>query len=91
MIAKAKEGKQGPCDRKAIIRYMAGYISSKIYVVWVPWKKEVIETADVIFDEDIVYREDDIKAAIREETVVLTDVPPLPEEEEDDLLEFDTD
>ena len=45
----------------------------------------------MIFDEDIVYREDDIEAAIREETVVLTDVPPLPEEEEDDLLEFNTD
>ena len=60
-------------------------------MVWVPWKKEVIETADVIFDEDITFRTDDIEAAVREETVVLAEVLPLPEEDQDDLLEFDTD
>ena len=81
MTAEAKEGKQGLCDKKAIIGYVAGYVSSKIYVIWVPWKKEVIETADVIFDEEIVYRTNDIEAAVREETVVLAEVPPLPEED----------
>jgi len=50
-------------------------------VVWVPWKQEVIETADVIFDEDITYRTDDIEAAVREEVVVLAEVLPLPEED----------
>ena len=91
MTAEAKEGKQGPCDKKAIIGYVAGYVSAKIYVIWVPWKKEVIETADVIFDEDLIYRNDDAEAAVREETLVLAEVPPLPEEDNDDLLEFDTD
>ena len=70
---------------------MAGYISFKIYVIWVLQKKEVIETADVIFDEDIVYRNDDINTAVREETLVLTDMPLLLEEDNDDLFEFDTD
>src|SRR5213083_1957701 len=70
---------------------MAGYVSSKIYVIWVPWKKEVVETADVIFDEDIVYRNDDVDAAVREETLVLAKAPPLLEKDTDDLLEFDTD
>jgi hypothetical protein len=45
----------------------------------------------VIFDEDITYRTDDIEAAVREEVVVLAEVPPLPEEDQDDLFEFDTD
>ena len=58
-------------------------------MVWIPWKKEVIETADVIFDEAIVYRDDDIKAAVREEIVILADTPPLPDK--DDLFKFDTD
>ena len=70
---------------------MAGYVSSKIYVIWVPWKEEVIEIADVIFDEEIVYRTDDIDAAVREKAVILIEVPPLPEEDRDDLLEFDAD
>ena len=91
MTADAKNGEQGPCDKKAVIGYLAGYVSSKIYVVWVPWKQEVIKTADVIFDEDITYRTDDIEAAVREEVVVLAEVPPLPEEDQDDLFEFDTD
>ena len=55
MTADIKDGDQGPYDKKAIIRYLAGYVSSKIYMIWVPWKKEVIETADVIFDEEIIY------------------------------------
>jgi len=58
-------------------------------MVWIPWKKEVIETADVIFDEAIVYRDDDIEAAVREEIVILADTPPLPDK--DDLFKFDTD
>jgi len=45
----------------------------------------------VIFDEDIVYQNDDLDAAVRKETLVLAEVPPLPEEDQDDLLEFDTD
>ena len=45
----------------------------------------------MIFDEDITYRTDDIKAAVREEVVVLVEVPPLPEEDQDDLFEFNTD
>ena len=56
-----------------------------------PWKEEVIKTADVIFDEEIVYRTNDIDTAVREEVVVLVEVLPLPEEDQDDLLEFDTD
>ena len=91
MTAEAKEGKQGLCDKKAIIGYVAGYVSSKIYVIWVPWKKEVIETADVIFDEDLIYRNDDAEAAVREETLVLAEVPPLLEEDNNNLLEFNTD
>ena len=91
MTADAKNREQGPYDKKAVIGYLAGYVSSKIYVVWVPWKQEVIETADVIFDEDITYRTNDIEAAVREEVVVLAEVPPLPEEDQDDLFEFDTD
>ena len=87
MTAEAKDGEQGPYDSKAVISYLAGYVSSKIYMVWIPWKKEVIETADVIFNEDIIYRDDDIGTAVREEIVVLADTPPLPEE--DDLYEFD--
>ena len=45
----------------------------------------------MIFDEDIVYRNDDVDVAVREETLVLAEVPPLLEEDEDGLLEFDTD
>ena len=55
-------------------------------MVWIPWKKEVIETADVIFDEDIIYRDDDIGTAVREEVVVLADTLPL--SKEDDLYKF---
>ena len=45
----------------------------------------------MIFDEDITYQTNDIEAAIREEVVVLAEVPPLPEEDQDNLFEFDTD
>ena len=51
----------------------------------------MVETADVIFDEDIVYRNDDIDTAVREETLVLAKALPLLEKDTDDLLEFDTD
>ena len=87
MIVEVKEGEQGPYDPKAIIGYLAEYVSLKIYMVQIPQKKEVIETADIIFNENIIYRDDDIRAAVREEVVVLVDMPPLPEE--DDLYKFD--
>ena len=43
----------------------------------------------MIFDEVIVYRDDDIEAAVREEIIILADTPPLPDK--DDLFKFDTD
>ena len=81
MTADIKDGDQGPYDKKAIIRYLAGYVSSKIYMIWVPWKKEVIETADVIFDEEIIYWTNDIDTAVREKAVVLIEVPLFPKED----------
>ena len=45
----------------------------------------------MIFNKDITYWTNDIKAAVREKIVVLVEVPPLPEEDQDDLFKFNTD
>jgi hypothetical protein len=45
-------GKLQKLAPKAHIGYLVGYESTSIYRIWIPYKKKVISTRDVLFNED---------------------------------------
>ena len=48
-------GKLQKLAPRAHIGYLVGYESTSIYRVWIPYKKKVILTRDVIFNEEELY------------------------------------
>jgi hypothetical protein len=48
-------GKLQKLAPRAHIGYIVGYESTSIYRVWIPYKKKVISTRDVIFNEQEFY------------------------------------
>ena len=42
-------------EPRAHIGYLVGYSSTNIYRIWIPYKRKVISTRDILFDESSVY------------------------------------
>lgn len=68
-------------DPRAHIGYLVGYESTNVYRIWVPSKDKVIRTRDVKFDDNSLYRPDDldIGAVIKEDAERLLEALELPE------------
>jgi len=53
--AKKKANRLKRLNPKAWIGYLLGYTSSNTYRIWIPFRKEVITTRDVIFNEYAIF------------------------------------
>ena len=80
-------GKLQKLAPRAHIGYLVGYESTNIFRVWIPHKKKVISTRDVIFDEEEFFDgkpmrlTSELMAAL-DEAVELVELPPETEQED---------
>ncbi len=63
--AKLHQRKLQKPNPKAHIGYLVGYASTNIYKIWVPRRRNVIYTRDVLFDENTFF------AGTREKPLIL--------------------
>src|ERR1700726_927994 len=76
-------------DPKAWIGYLIGYNSSNIYRIWIPSENRVINTRDVIFNENVFFSgnketlKDDLLHTSIEELAELVKRTALPDSAED--------
>jgi hypothetical protein len=70
--------KKDKLQARAHIGYLVGYDSTNIFRVWIPSKRKIIRTRDVIFDENSTYTTYDAdKYLLQEATVETYDYSPL--------------
>jgi hypothetical protein len=67
-------------DPRAFIGYLIGYESTNSFRIWVPQRRKVIITRDVIFDEDSKYNPEEKQQVLAPEIIEIIENPLLGQE-----------